>query len=166
MSDQIKPKMNRRRFVGSLGLLGALPTINPLSIFSKAKTVSTYEGSLMKCKPYLQAANTDSIIVRWITKVPAHSWVEYGENADNLNLKARQVKVGMVQVNNTLHAIEHGVHPAIPGKYNYPVVIGGGKKDGSRTIIKIKADQQSLRLTMTDDSGILVGELNIIIDLF
>jgi predicted MPP superfamily phosphohydrolase len=105
MSTEIEaPSINRRKFVTSLGLLGTAAGLSPLSALAEVQNVAIADG-VMKCKPYLQAAHTKGITVRWITNTPCYSWVEYGESADKLNLKARQIEDGMVQVENTLHAI-------------------------------------------------------------
>ncbi|SHK91418.1 Purple acid Phosphatase, N-terminal domain [Chitinophaga jiangningensis] len=59
------------------------------------------------------------------------------------------------------HTHTYGVHPPETGKHNYPLIIGGGPKDGKRTLIKIKADQQKLVLTMLGDDGKVVGEYKV-----
>ena len=59
------------------------------------------------------------------------------------------------------HTHIYGIHPPVEGQHNYPIVIGGGPKDGDRTIIEIEADRQSLNIKMKDDSGILRGQLNV-----
>jgi len=57
------------------------------------------------------------------------------------------------------HTHVYGIHPAEKGKHNYPIVIGGGPANGKRTIIRVVADREALRLEMMDDSGRLVGKL-------
>lgn len=59
------------------------------------------------------------------------------------------------------HTHRYGIHPAQKGEHNYPIVIGGGPKDGARTIIKVKANSQNLSLDMLDDAGKSVGKLTI-----
>lgn len=59
------------------------------------------------------------------------------------------------------HTHTYGIHPAVKGQHNYPIVIGGGPQDGKRTIIKVKADSNALVLDMLDDSGRQVGSLRI-----
>ncbi|HVW62790.1 MAG TPA: FN3 domain-containing metallophosphoesterase family protein [Puia sp.] len=59
------------------------------------------------------------------------------------------------------HTHVYGIHPAEKGKHNYPIVIGGGPKDGKRTIIRVKADGEALKLEMLDDAGKMVGELKV-----
>ena len=63
------------------------------------------EGPVFRCKPYLQVVPEKGLAVRWVTRIPCHSWVEYGEHPDRLDRRARQVQSGMVQVNNTIHTI-------------------------------------------------------------
>ena len=55
------------------------------------------------------------------------------------------------------HTHTYGVHPPVAGQHNYPVIIGGGPKEGSRTLIKLKADENALTMTMLDDSKKEVG---------
>jgi predicted phosphodiesterase len=55
------------------------------------------------------------------------------------------------------HTHTHGIWPP-SAEHSYPIVIGGGPKDGNRTLIKVKADQKSLHLTMLKDDGTEVGK--------
>lgn len=55
------------------------------------------------------------------------------------------------------HTHSYGVHPPVPGSHKYPIVIGGGPKDGKRTLIKVKANEQQLSLNMLRDDGTVVG---------
>jgi acid phosphatase type 7 len=59
------------------------------------------------------------------------------------------------------HTHEHGVHPPVAGQHRFPVIIGGGPKDGVRTLIKVQADAQKLQLTMLDDSKKEVGRYEV-----
>jgi UDP-2,3-diacylglucosamine pyrophosphatase LpxH len=59
------------------------------------------------------------------------------------------------------HTHVYGIHPAVKGQHNYPIVIGGGPKDNARTIIKVLANHQSFKLDMIDDNGKLVGSIKI-----
>lgn len=58
------------------------------------------------------------------------------------------------------HTHKFGVHEA-QTDHSYPIVIGGGPKDGNRTLIKVKADQKELNLQMLKDDGSEVGKLNL-----
>ena len=55
------------------------------------------------------------------------------------------------------HTHRHSVNPPVAGVHNYPVIIGGGPKEGQRTLIRVKASTRSLDLQMLDDSGKEVG---------
>ncbi|MFX1703654.1 metallophosphoesterase family protein [Chitinophaga sp. CC14] len=59
------------------------------------------------------------------------------------------------------HTHKYGVYAPAKGQHEYPLIIGGGPKDGNRTLIKIKADQQKLVLTMLRDDGTKVGEYTV-----
>lgn len=59
------------------------------------------------------------------------------------------------------HTHVYGIHPPVAGVHNYPIVIGGGPRDGKRTLIRVEADHSAFRLTMTGDSGQTVGTLKI-----
>lgn len=55
------------------------------------------------------------------------------------------------------HTHKYGVFDPVAGDHNYPIVIGGGPKEGLRTIIKVKADRQKINLKMIRDDGTEVG---------
>ncbi|TWI85024.1 purple acid phosphatase-like protein [Lacibacter cauensis] len=55
------------------------------------------------------------------------------------------------------HTHKYGVYPP-NAAHHYPLVIGGGPKPGTRTLIKVKANMEELKLQMLDDSGKQVGE--------
>ncbi len=97
-------KPDRRNFLSFLGTLGLLS----LSSFNGlAKRPSVLSGNQpLKTKPYLQMPNQNSITIRWITELPSFSWVEYGEKSENLGKIAKTINHGMVEANNTIHAIE------------------------------------------------------------
>ncbi|SEW28315.1 purple acid phosphatase family protein [Chitinophaga arvensicola] len=59
------------------------------------------------------------------------------------------------------HTHKYGVYAPVKGEHEYPLIIGGGPKDGNRTIIQIKADQHKLVLTMLRDDGTKVGEYTV-----
>ena len=102
---QENKQLNRRKFLGSVGVMSALASFGPFKVFAGTPVATPAASGSMKCKPYLQAAHTESITIRWITDAPCHSWVEYGESPDNLKYKAQQVEQGMIQADNTIHAI-------------------------------------------------------------
>jgi acid phosphatase type 7 len=59
------------------------------------------------------------------------------------------------------HTHKYGVHPPVKEQHHYPVIIGGGPNEGTRTLIKLQADASNLRLTMLDDSGKEVGNYTV-----
>lgn len=59
------------------------------------------------------------------------------------------------------HTHVYGIHPPEKGEHDYPIVIGGGPADGKRTLIKVKANRQSMDITMLDDAGKQVGQLGL-----
>jgi 3',5'-cyclic AMP phosphodiesterase CpdA len=58
------------------------------------------------------------------------------------------------------HTHTYGIHKPQEG-HNFPIVIGGGPKEGKRTLIKLKADARSLNLSMIKDDGQEVGAYEI-----
>lgn len=58
------------------------------------------------------------------------------------------------------HTHRHGVHE--PQKdHSYYIVIGGGPKDGNRTLQYIQADESILKITMTRDDGVEIGAVTV-----
>lgn len=55
------------------------------------------------------------------------------------------------------HTHTHGVHPPVAAKHNYPIIIGGGPTAGKRTLIKVNANQQELKVLMLKDDGSEAG---------
>lgn len=59
------------------------------------------------------------------------------------------------------HTHRYGVHQPVAGQHAYPIVIGGGPKDGNRTLIKVKATGKDLNLVMLKDDGTEVGKVDL-----
>ncbi|WP_343303967.1 metallophosphoesterase family protein [Chitinophaga niabensis] len=59
------------------------------------------------------------------------------------------------------HTHRFGIHQPVPGQHSYPIVIGGGPKDGNRTLIKVHATQKDLKLVMLKDDGSEVGKVEL-----
>jgi acid phosphatase type 7 len=51
------------------------------------------------------------------------------------------------------HLHKHGVLDPEPGVHDYPVVIGGGPKEGQGTVVRVQASRDRLEVTMTGDDG-------------
>jgi len=57
------------------------------------------------------------------------------------------------------HTHKMGIHLPVKGQHSYPIVIGGGPKTGSRTIIELAADQKKCTVKMYQDDGKIFGDL-------
>jgi len=55
------------------------------------------------------------------------------------------------------HTHRYGVHPPSE-EHPYPIIIGGGPKEGNRTIIRVEANHRNLTIEMKRDDGQVVGE--------
>jgi len=55
------------------------------------------------------------------------------------------------------HTHTFGVHPPT-ADHSYPLIIGGGPNDGNRTLIKVKANSDTLNLSMLKEDGTEVGK--------
>ncbi|TCD10869.1 metallophosphoesterase family protein [Pedobacter frigidisoli] len=55
------------------------------------------------------------------------------------------------------HTHKYMVHQPDKDLNHYPLIIGGGPRDGARTITKIKANKNKIVVSMLDDSGKEVG---------
>lgn len=59
------------------------------------------------------------------------------------------------------HTHRYGVHQPVAGQHAYPIVIGGGPKEGNRTLIRVKANEKELNLVMLKDDGTEVGKVDL-----
>ncbi|MDF3078985.1 MAG: metallophosphoesterase [Sphingobacteriaceae bacterium] len=59
------------------------------------------------------------------------------------------------------HTHKFGIHPAVTGQHNYPIVIGGGPGNGNRTITSIKTDSKHIYIKVLGDNGEERGTLTI-----
>lgn len=51
------------------------------------------------------------------------------------------------------HTHEYKLHEPKKGQNAYPLIIGGGPRDGNRTLTKITADKSKIQVNMLDDTG-------------
>lgn len=58
------------------------------------------------------------------------------------------------------HTHRMGLHPA-DTDHSYPVIIGGGPKDGQRTLITVKSDAKSLHIRLIGEDARLVDEISL-----
>ncbi|MGE7773908.1 metallophosphoesterase [Chitinophaga sp. NPDC101104] len=59
------------------------------------------------------------------------------------------------------HTHKMGIYQPVKGQHSYPIVIGGGPKDGNRTLIKVKATEKDLQLVMLKDDGSEFGKVEL-----
>lgn len=59
------------------------------------------------------------------------------------------------------HRHRYGTYPADPETHNYPIIIGGGPKDGIRTIITAKAVKEKLEVRIVRDDGQEAGNVKL-----
>ena len=59
------------------------------------------------------------------------------------------------------HTHKYGIHAPVEDLHNFPIIIGGGPRDGFRTLIEVHADESTLQILLKDDAGKLQGELKI-----
>lgn len=59
------------------------------------------------------------------------------------------------------HTHRYKIHPPDKKLNNYPIIIGGGPRDGSRTLTKINATNKQIQVSMVDDSGKEVGSYRV-----
>jgi predicted phosphodiesterase len=119
--------LSRRKFVSSLGVLGAAGLTLPALKTEAAGQSSFPPGQILKAGPYLQALQQEQVIIRWITHVPAYSWVEYGQEAGKLNQQAQEIQNGMMVANNTINAIK--LKDLEPGATYYYRIVSREIKD-------------------------------------
>jgi predicted phosphodiesterase len=125
MSEQNTTSLNRRHFLGSITRATALgaASLSPFAALAEeqqAATAPVAADHIFLARPYLQAAGTGSISIRWITARPSYSWVEYGEQGA-YDKKAHAVTEGLVNAYNRVHEVV--IEGLQPGKtYNYRVV--------------------------------------------
>lgn len=55
------------------------------------------------------------------------------------------------------HTHRYKVHPPAEGLNRYPIIIGGGPKEGTRTLTRFTANRKQITVSMLDDSGKEVG---------
>lgn len=58
------------------------------------------------------------------------------------------------------HTHRYGVHEP-QADHSYPIIIGGGPKNGTRTIIRLDANEKHLTVVMKNDEGEIVGNYRI-----
>ncbi|MDR2275982.1 MAG: metallophosphoesterase [Sphingobacterium sp.] len=69
-----------------------------------------------------------------------------------------QGKVDIVLSGHTHH---YKVHAPAEGLNSYPIIIGGGSRDGQRTLTRVEIDQKQLKVQLLGDSGAEVGQYTV-----
>lgn len=59
------------------------------------------------------------------------------------------------------HTHRYQIHEPVKGLNEYPIVIGGGPKEGTRTLTKVVADRNELTVKVIKDDGTEVGNYSI-----
>jgi predicted phosphodiesterase len=59
------------------------------------------------------------------------------------------------------HTHQYKVHPPVQNRNSYPIIIGGGPRDGFRTLTKVSANSKNVQVNMIDDSGKEVGSYKV-----
>lgn len=59
------------------------------------------------------------------------------------------------------HTHRYAVVQPEKGIHNYPVIVGGGPKNGQATIIRVDATKDKLEVTMTRDDGEVAGRYEV-----
>jgi predicted phosphodiesterase len=101
---------NRRSFLRNLAGTGAAAML-PFKSFALLEPADPAKGHVFTSQPYLQDPGPTAMTVRWITNLPAYSWVEFGETAD-LGQKAHSVTDGLVDAYNRVNRVQlNGLKP-------------------------------------------------------
>jgi len=66
-----------------------------------------------------------------------------------------------VDVSISGHTHKYGIFDPVKGEHHFPMIIGGGSKEGTRTLIRLTIDEKVLKLSMLNDAGVEVGQYEI-----
>ena len=144
--------MDRRHFLASLGLFGAGAALAPAeTLAASAKDVPAESGddALLAFPVYAQLTGADTADVRWRTRVPAVSRVEWTQDAAlprEKRANARPSRDGMIAAGELDHRVTlRGVDPAKPLIFEafsapvekiapYEIRLGAERSCGARTL--------------------------------
>jgi len=59
------------------------------------------------------------------------------------------------------HTHQYGVYEPVKGEHDFPMIIGGGPKDGARTLIRLNIKEDALNVSILNDAGAEVGKYEI-----
>ena len=115
-------------------------------------------------KPYLQYSKDSCMTVMWVTSVPTYSWIEYGEDKNNLK-KQHAVNDGIVVAYNKIHKFR--LTGLQPGKTYYYRACGKEitKYEGYSKAFGPEADSDICSFTLpakkqTDFTAIIFNDLH------
>jgi predicted phosphodiesterase len=60
------------------------------------------------------------------------------------------------------HTHKYGVYPPLNNVHDFPMIIGGGSKNGTRTLIRMDVNTEMLSVSILNESGVEVGKYNLI----
>lgn len=66
-----------------------------------------------------------------------------------------------VDVSISGHTHKYGIFDPAKGENHFPMIIGGGPKEGTRTLIRLTIDEKALKLSILNDAGVEVGKYEI-----
>jgi len=66
-----------------------------------------------------------------------------------------------VDVSISGHTHKYGIFDPVKGEHHFPMIIGGGPKEGTRTLIRLTIDKKVLKLSMLNNAGVDVGQYEI-----
>ncbi len=98
---------------------------------------------------------TYRVVLVHMPPMPSEKW--HGPN-DLYDKWRRLLNKGKIDLMISAHLHSHRIVEPEKGVRNYPMVIGGGPKDGEATVIRVDATNDRLTLTMTRDDGEMVGK--------
>ncbi len=99
--SSLPPSPQRRKFIQQAGILTGAFLAPSLA---HAAESTPPRPSLMRTIPFLQHPCDGGMTITWLTHAPAYSYVEYGQDKDNLQKVASMVD-GQIIAGNTIHRI-------------------------------------------------------------
>jgi predicted phosphodiesterase len=113
---------NRRSFLRNSLALGAATLIAPTATIAGLPAAVKEDEFKIAVGPYLQSNFNNAMTILWLTNKNAAGWVEFGEDAGNLDRKAYgKAELGLMQANSKLNAVTiQNLKPGV--KYYYKIV--------------------------------------------
>ena len=119
----------------------------------------------MQAKWFEQIAETDAFKLAKFRVVKMHIPPYYSLNKKGSNHCRRLFSPLFDKYNVDIvfsgHTHKYGVYSPIKGKHEYAIIIGGGRYDGTRAIIKVKANEAEITAQILKEDGSSAGKLTI-----